>query len=39
VTRILAMPGSLRALFSNTSALQALARPASPGIEIVLYEG
>lgn len=37
--RIFAISGSLRAVSSNTAALQALARLAPQGIEIVIYNG
>jgi chromate reductase, NAD(P)H dehydrogenase (quinone) len=37
--RILAISGSLRAVSSNTSALQALASLAPDGVEIALYRG
>ena len=37
--RILAVSGSLRAVSSNTSALQAAAKLAPAGVEIVLYPG
>jgi chromate reductase len=37
--RLLAISGSLRAVSSNTAALQAAARLAPEGLEIVLYEG
>lgn len=37
--RILAVSGSLRARSSNTAALNAAAKLAPPGVEVVLYEG
>ena len=37
--RILAISGSLRAASSNQSALQAAARLAPAGVEIILYDG
>ncbi len=37
--RLLAIPGSLRAVSSNAALLRAAARLAPPGVEIALYEG
>ena len=37
--RILAISGSLRAVSSNTAALQAMRALAPPGVELALYEG
>ena len=37
--RLLAISGSLRAVSSNTAALQAAARLAPAGVEVVLYNG